>query len=150
MLNMGKIRLMTDIAIYEKKHSDSVFKVNNYYRGDYIAGNMAAAFVRFTLCSVLVLIFVVLFGTDVFFEQINEEGISAVFTQIGLLYGAGLLLYLLIAYNVYSRRYKNAKRGVLLYATKLKRLQRKYCCETQAPKTGKRKLSAGRRAAEER
>lgn len=130
MLNTGKIRLMTDIAIYEKKHSDSVFKINNYYRGDYIAGNMAAAFVRFTLCSVLILIFVILFGTDVFFERINEDGISAIFTQIGILYGAGLFLYLLIAYRIYSVRYQRAKRGVLLYATKLKRLSRKYCHET--------------------
>ena len=150
MLNTGKIRLMTDIAIYEKKHSDSVFKVNNYYRGDYIVANMAAAFVRFTLCAILVLIFVVLFGTDVFFEQVNEEGISAVFTQIGIMYGAGLFLYLLLAYRIYSGRYKRAKRGVLLYATKLKRLSRKYCGETDVQKSEKRKLPAGRRAAEER
>ena len=126
MINAGKIRLMTDLAIYEKEHGDSVFKINNYYKNDYILSNLIAAFFRYTVCAVLVLLFVLLFGTDMFFIQVNEKGISAMFAEIGACYGAGLLLYLIIAYRIYAVRYQRAKRGVLLYATKLKRLSRKY------------------------
>ena len=36
MLNTEKIRLMADLAIYEKKNDDTVFKINDYYKGDYI------------------------------------------------------------------------------------------------------------------
>lgn len=126
MLNAGKIRLMTDLAIYEKEHGDSVFKINNYYKSDYIMSNLIAAFFRYTVCAVLILLFAVLFGTDVLFTQVNEKGITAVFQEVGICYGAGLLVYLVIAYRIYSVRYQKAKRGVLLYATKLKRLSRKY------------------------
>lgn len=126
MLNAGKIRLMTDLAIYEKKHGDSVFKINNFYKSDYIVSNMISAFARFTLCFLLLLIFAVVFQTDLFFGKINAEGAETMFKDIGVLYGSGLLIYLIIAYNVYASRYKKAKRGVLLYATKLKRLSRKY------------------------
>lgn len=132
MLNAGKIRLMTDLAIYEKKNGDTVFKVNNFYKSDYIVGGLISAFARYTFCGILCLCFTVLFRTDVFFARINAEGVSKVFTEIGILYAAGLILYLLIAYSIYSSRYKRAKRGALLYATKLKRLGRRYCGQESA------------------
>lgn len=127
MLNAGKIRLMTDLAIYEKRNGSSVFKINNFYKSDYIIGHLIASFARYTLCALLLMAAAFFFQTDVLFARINEEGFSGVFTEMGILYGAGLLAYLLITYWVCSARYKKAKRGTLLYATKLKRLSRKYC-----------------------
>lgn len=126
MLNAGKIRLMTDLAIYEKEHGDNVFRINNFYKSDYLVSNLVSAFARYTVCFFLLLIYAVVFWTELFFSQINAVGISDMFVRLGVLYGGGLLLYLLIAFKVYSARYKRAKRGVLLYATKLKRLIRKY------------------------
>lgn len=126
MIDAGKIRLMTDLAIYEKEHGDRVFKVNDFYKSDYIVSNLIAAFVRYTICAALLLLCALLFQTELFFGRINEEGITEVLIRIGICYGAGLLVYFWIAYTVCERRYQRAKRGVLLYASKLKRLQRKY------------------------
>ena len=36
MISKDKIRLMTDLAIYEKRHEEDVFKINKYYKADYI------------------------------------------------------------------------------------------------------------------
>ena len=65
-------------------------------------------------------------SVGVLFYNINVSGLSMVLRQLGILFGGGLLIYLVITYIVASRRYNRAKRGILLYATKLKRLDRKY------------------------
>ena len=117
MLNVEKIKLMTDLALYEKHNRRAVFEINNYYRHDYIMGQLLGAFVRYLIC---------IFRAGVLFYNINVSGLSMVLRQLGILFGGGLLIYLVITYIVASRRYNRAKRGILLYATKLKRLDRKY------------------------
>ena len=126
MLNTEKIRLMADLAIYEKKNDDTVFKINDYYKGDYISGHMISAFLRYSLCFAVILAALFFMDSAGFFRLLNEEGTGTVIEKVAMIYGAGLVLYLIIAYRVSASRYKKAKRGVLLYATKLKRLGRKY------------------------
>ncbi len=126
MLNVEKIRLMTDLALYEKHNRRAVFEINNYYRHDYIMGQLLGAFVRYLICMALCFILYLVFRAGVLFYNINVSGLSMVLRQLGILFGGGLLIYLVITYIVASRRYSRAKRGILLYATKLKRLDRKY------------------------
>ena len=126
MLNVEKIRLMTDLALYEKHNRRAVFEINNYYRHDYIMGQLLGAFVRYLICMALCFILYLVFRAGVLFYNINVSGLSMVLRQLGILFGGGLLIYLVITYIVASRRYNMAKRGILLYATKLKRLDRKY------------------------
>ena len=126
MLNVEKIRLMTDLALYEKHNRRAVFEINNYYRHDYIMGQLLGAFVRYLICMALCFILYLVFRAGVLFYNINVSGLSMVLRQLSILFGGGLLIYLVITYIVASRRYNRAKRGILLYATKLKRLDRKY------------------------
>ena len=76
MLDYEKIRLMTDLAVYEKHNREKVFKVNDYYRFDYIAGHMAASFLRFTLCFIIVFVLYIVFKADEFFYNVNLSGIT--------------------------------------------------------------------------
>ena len=126
MLNAEKIRLMTDLAIYEQKNKHTIFEINNYYRQDYIAGQLLAAFVRYTFSYLVGFCIYVMFRMDTLFYNINLNGVSAMMKRFGFIFAAGLLCYLAIAYAVSSARYGAAKRGMLLYATKLKRLGKKY------------------------
>lgn len=126
MLNAEKIRLMTDLAVYERKNKKTVFQINNYYRQDYLAGQLLSAFVRFTFSYGVLACVYALFHIDTLFYNINLKGATAMLNRFGFLYLAGLLLYLFVTYSVAAGRYKRAKRGMLLYATKLKRLGRKY------------------------
>lgn len=125
MLNAEKIRLMTDLAIYEKQNAKTVFQINSYYKEDYIAGQLLSAFMRYSLCFLLVFCAYLLFHLDSFFYNINLRGVTETMNLVGILYGAGLLLYLLIAFLLAKKRYEMARRGILLYAAKLKRLSRK-------------------------
>ena len=124
MLNLEKIRLMTDLALYEKKHKRSVFEINNYYRHDYIMGQLLAAFVRYIICVTLCFLLYLVFQAGELFYNINVEGLASVLNRLGYYFLAGLIIYLIIAYIIARKRYKYSKRGVLLYATKLKRLKK--------------------------
>ncbi|MCI5791728.1 MAG: hypothetical protein MR011_00305 [Lachnospiraceae bacterium] len=126
MLKKEKIRLMTDLAIYEKKYENDVFKINKYYKSDYIFWHMMLAFIRFTVCFLICLMLYVIFKSDSFFYDINVNGIMAMFTKLIFHYIAGVIVYLMISAAVYSARYKRARKGMLFYATKLKRLARRY------------------------
>ena len=121
-----KIRLMTDLAIYEKRHEEDVFKINKYYKADYIFWNLLLAFLRFTVFAVIVLAINMVIRPDVYFYNINLNGIAAMLRQVLAYYLIGLIIYLVISYNVYLSRYKKARKGMLFYATKLKRLARRY------------------------
>ena len=126
MLDIDKVRLMTDLAVYEKKNSRTVFEINNYYRHDYIMGQLLGAFVRYLICMPLCFILYLIFHFVALFYNINVSGLTSVLTGLSRYFLAGLAIYMLIAFFIASARYKRSKRGMLLYATKLKRLGRKY------------------------
>ncbi|HIU78900.1 MAG TPA: hypothetical protein IAB09_05715 [Candidatus Avilachnospira avicola] len=126
MLDIDKVRLMTDLAVYEKKNSRTVFEINNYYRHDYIMGQLLGAFVRYLICMPLCFILYLIFQAGALFYNINVSGLTSVLTDLSRYFLAGLAIYMLIAFFIASARYKRSKRGMLLYATKLKRLGRKY------------------------
>ena len=126
MLDIDKVRLMTDLAVYEKKNSRTVFEINNYYRHDYIMGQLLGAFVRYLICMPLCFILYLIFQAGALFYNINVSGLTSVLTDLSRYFLAGLAIYMLIAFFISSARYKRSKRGMLLYATKLKRLGRKY------------------------
>ena len=44
MLNEDKIKLMTGIALFEKREGKHIFPANRYFRSDYISGRIPAFF----------------------------------------------------------------------------------------------------------
>ena len=126
MISKEKIRLMTDLAIYEKHNEHDVFKINNYCRSDYIMWQMLLSFVRYTFVFMILFALYIIFRADTLFYNINLSGIGETLKRLGIIYGAGLALYLVITWIVCAARYKSARKGMLLYATKLKRLARKF------------------------
>ena len=51
MLNEDKIKLMTELALFEKKHASQMKTVNQYFKSDYISRNLLRGFISYTLCS---------------------------------------------------------------------------------------------------
>ena len=52
MLNEEKIRLMTGIAMYEKKAEKDVFPVTRYFKSDYVGSHMMRSFLIYTFLCV--------------------------------------------------------------------------------------------------
>ena len=126
MLNEEKIKLMTSIGMFEKREGKRVFLMNRFFRSDYIGQYILRAFVGFTFCWIMGTVLAVLYKAEDILATLNFNEIAGYGkTYIGA-YLAGLVVYLLITYWVYWRRYEYASRGMKVYVAKLKRLEKRY------------------------
>lgn len=51
MLNEDKIKLMTGIALFEKREGKHIFPANRYFRSDYISGRILRSFLLIPYAS---------------------------------------------------------------------------------------------------
>jgi len=126
MVNKDKIRLMTDLALFERKNRNTVLKVNGYYRYDYYIWNLLLAFFRYTLCFLFLFVLYLALKYDELFYNINLNGILESLKPIGNKYLMGLCIYLLIALLISIYRYRKAGKGILQYEAMLTRFSRRY------------------------
>ncbi|MBQ7795337.1 MAG: hypothetical protein IJ374_02095 [Lachnospiraceae bacterium] len=126
MLNEEKIRLMTGIAMYEKKAEKEIFPVTRYFKSDYIGSHMIRSFLTYTFMSVCILGLWVLYQIEDILNTMDFSVLLDSAKYIGILYAAGLVLYLLLTYIVYARRYDKAAKSMKIYQAKLRRLDKKY------------------------
>lgn len=73
MLNEDKIKLMTELALFEKKHASQMKTVNQYFKSDYISRNLLRGFISYTLCSILLFGMWVLFNVEVVLSSIGMD-----------------------------------------------------------------------------
>lgn len=126
MLNEEKIRLMTDVAVFEKKNGSKVTAITSYFKSDYISRNIIRGFLSYTLCAVLVLVLWTLFNMDLFISSVGVEALLAILKKAGAFYLIGLAAYLALVYTVYGKRYDDAVRMNRMYVAKLKHLDKRY------------------------
>jgi hypothetical protein len=126
MLNEDKMRLMTGIAMFEKREGKYISPANRYFRGDYISMHLLRSFFAFTVCYALCVAIWVLYNIDNLLNAMEIDDIIWDMKAGGVLYLAGLILYLIVTWIIYARRYEFARRGLNVYLTKLKRLSRRY------------------------
>lgn len=126
MLNEEKIRLMTELASFEKKNGPQMKTAFGYFKSDFVSRHLIRSFVSYTLCCAMVLGIWVLFHMDLFLSTIEIEALISLAKQGFFLYAAGLVLYLLLAFWVYGRRYDHASRMTRIYLAKLKHLDKRY------------------------
>lgn len=126
MLSEEKIRIMTNLALFEKNEGDRIFPINRYFKSDYVSGRLLQSFFSYTAGFLLCLL---LWGGCHLDEWLNTVKLGSVMGLAygaGMVYGIGLLVYLMASLVVYLRRYDRAARGVKIYQAKLKRLDKRY------------------------
>ena len=111
MLNEEKIRLMTGIAMFEKKMMKESIPANRYFKSDYVC-----------LCLVLW----VLYRFDDLLNAMAVDDLISLGVRLVFYYAAGLLAYLVVTWKIYSRRYDEAAGRLKIYQAKLRRLDKKY------------------------
>lgn len=126
MLNEEKIRLMTGIAMFEKKAEKEVFPVTRYFKSDYVGGHMLRSFVMYTVTCLIGLIFWILYHINEILDTMDMTVLWSSAKYLAVLYAAGLILYLMITYHVYAERYDVAAKNMKIYQAKLRRLGKKY------------------------
>lgn len=126
MLNEEKIRLMTDIAIFEKHNEHRMTGITRYFKNDYISRNMMRGFLSFTLCSVMIVIIWGLFNADLFLSTFALDALISTAEKSVFFYVIGLAVYMALIYAVYANRYDQEARKNRIYTAKLKHLDKRY------------------------
>ena len=126
MLNEDRIKLMTSIASFEQREGKRIAPASRYFQSDYISSRMLRSFFSFTFCYALCMFIWVLYNMERLLGAINLGGLAGTLRTAGILYMAGLVIYLSITYVVYRKRYECARRGMKIYVAKLKRLEKRY------------------------
>ena len=124
MLSEEKIKIMTNLAMFEKKEGNRIFPVNRYFKSDYISSKLLRSFFSYTLSFLLGIVLWVLCDIEKWLNVMWIESLIELGMKVGAIYLAGLVVYLIISLCIYARRYDYASRGMKVYMAKLKRLDK--------------------------
>ena len=126
MLNEEKIQAMTDLAVFEKHQGRKIFPVNQFFKSDYVGGQLFRSFFGNTFSFALILLMWVLYKLDVIMKGAAIEEVITWVKIWGLGYAVGLVFYLFITWKIYSGRYDFASRSQTMYMARLKHLDRRF------------------------
>ena len=126
MLNEERVKMMMKLASYEEGQGKEDFKVNSYYRKDYVSFRTIVTLIWTTIGYGL--------AVGLFFlvnlERIFEDLTLAKFFLLGVLvvigYIAVLIIYGMMAGGYYKKKHNEAKLRVKRYYRNLSRLSKMY------------------------
>lgn len=126
MLSEDKMKLMTGIAMFEKREGKKIFPVNRFFRSDYVSLHIFRSFFLYTFCFALCVGVWILYHAEQLLSSLNLDMLAGDVCKGAVCYVAGLIPYLILTGVVYAKRYEYAKRGMEVYLAKLKRLSHRY------------------------
>ncbi len=89
MLNEEKIRLMTDIAMFEKKNEKDMIPAGRYFKSDYISMWLLRSLLSYTAAFGLCLALWLLYQIEGIMSTMDLDAILRSAGLIGILYGTG-------------------------------------------------------------
>ncbi len=132
MLNTKKVRLMTRLAIYEKKEGREDIRLSKYYRTDYVRLHVLQTVVAVTIGYLLVLLMLGMYHS----EYLIREAVNLDYKSMGLKilggYIAVLTVYICASLIGYTIHYNHSRRKLSKYFKMLKKLSRMYQEEESA------------------
>ena len=129
MLNERKIRLMTQLAIYEKKEGREDMKLARYYKGDYIRFQAWKTGVAVTIAYLLLVAVAVIYKLEYLIENAFNIDYEALGKKILGLYIIVLATYVIIAMVCYSLKYAASRKKLARYFRMLRKLNHIYLVE---------------------
>lgn len=122
MLNVEKIRLMTQLSIYDRKEGKAIRDVSRYFKGDYLSRRIFMALVHYTLCFILVSMLLMLINLEELLMHLNIPFIVAAVRVLLFIYVLGFVGMMAFSYVRYARAYDDLHRKSLYYMAKLDKL----------------------------
>lgn len=126
MINRQRVRLETRMSVYEHKNGRADGRVNNYFRGDYIASQFLHTFVCTTIAFILLLAVLALYNFEQLMLTIYSMNLASVVVMVITAYLVFLAAFLVITFLVYSYRYKRARKRLGRYYKDLQQLAGSY------------------------
>lgn len=135
MINEEKIKLMTKLAVYESGEGKEKMKIGSYRKKDYVSFRMIVSWLWVSVGYFILLGLYLFFQAEVFLESLYNMNflLLGVFVLVGYL--VVIIIYLLVAHSIYTKRYKEARNSMKPYYLNLKKLNKIYEEEKQKTNT---------------
>lgn len=122
MLKEEKIHLMTRLAFYEKREGKHTIPIGKYYKKDYVALKMLQTAFLTAIAYFCILAIWVLGQMENLLEGLKDMDFVSLGFNVILGFVITELVFLVIAYRLYSKKYTEAKKSLKPYYQDLKLL----------------------------
>ena len=132
MIRVNRVKTMTKAAVFEKKEGRGALAINRFFRGDYVIYGLIKSAISLTIAFCLAIGMWVIYHAE---ELMTEKSVADLFAlgkHVAILYGAALLIFLLLSLVVYCVRYKRAQKCLKEYRGHLRKLAKSYQDEAPA------------------
>ena len=129
MLNERKIRLMTQLAIYEKKEGKEDLKLAKYYKWDYARFQAWKTAVAITIGYILLLAIAAIYKLEYFIDNAFTIDYTALGKKVLGIYVIILAVYFVSAMLGYSLKYAASRKRLARYFRMLRKLNHIYLVE---------------------
>lgn len=141
MLNEEKVRLMTKLAIYEKKEGKADFKVSKYYRTDYIGLNVINSTIVATFIYLAAVGCIVIDNIETLLTDITSMDLLSIGRTMLVWYLVFVIAYVVISMIVYNIKYFTTKKKLEKYDEDLRKLYKLYKTERKKEANARKNIS---------
>ena len=124
MLNTQKIKWMTKAAIYEQQEEKAAFRVNRYFKGDYICAGMIRTAIGVAASALLLAIVWIVMNLERLLQESVYEELVAITMRILFYTGTAVIIGICIAFFVYLLRYRKMQKNMKEYVSYLKKIKK--------------------------
>lgn len=126
MLNFKKIRLMTKLAVYEKKEGKEDIYLSKYYKTDYVRLQVLKSIISATVGYGLIIGMIGFYKMEYLIKNAVVLNYKLIGTYILGFYLMTITIYGLGSYVAYSMKYDVSRKKLSRYFKLLKRLEKVY------------------------
>lgn len=126
MLDKEKVKLMTTLAFYEQNEGKEDFKINEYYRKDYVGYHTLCSVIWITIGYACIVGLLVFAGLDMILAHLSKGMIITMVLVAIMSYLVLVILYTLVASRVYDKKHRTARQRMKRFNHNLTRLLKMY------------------------
>ncbi len=136
MVREENVKLMSKIAIYEKRSGRTEIPMSGYYKSDYVRLNVLKTVVSATVSFFVVVAVLVFYKLDYLLANIFKIEYKSFGIGLLLIYVVWIFLNWLVARILYAFRYEKARPHIIEYNHNLKKLEEESYREIMRAKGG--------------
>jgi len=126
MLNFKKIRLMTKLAVYEKKDGKEDIYLSKYYKADYVRLQVLKSIITATIGYGLIIALIVFYRMEYLIKNAVTLDYKLLGTYVLGFHIMTITVFGLGALILYSMKYDASRKKLSRYFRLLKRLEKVY------------------------
>lgn len=126
MLDEDKIRVMTKLAVFEKKEEDTLQIASKYYKYDYISYSMIWTAIATTISFVLGVALYLFCRMDYYINNIQKINLVKMGVLLLIIYLIILAFFEVFSFFYYRKKYSCSEKKIKKYCAGLKELEKIY------------------------